>query len=103
MNKKVERNYLEINFLKDLKESEHTSERYSITLVEPVDFQVNKFFYKKKRKKHLWIDGLVWSEKQWNNYVPNKKVKAYILKNDEDRAGNFKLILHTEKKEIEIA
>ena len=103
MNKKVERNYLEINFLKDLKESEHSSERYSITLVEPVDFQLNKFFYKKIGKKHHWIDRLVWSEKQWIDYVSNKKVKTYILKNDEDLAGYFELILHTEKKEVEIA
>ena len=103
MNKKVERNYLEINFLKDLKESERLSERYSISLVEPVDFQLNKFFYKKIGKKHHWIDRLVWSEKQWIDYVSNKKVKTYILKNDEDLAGYFELIFHSEKNEIEIA
>ena len=103
MNKKVERNYLEINFLKDLNESEHLSERYSISLVEPVDFQLNKFFYKKIGKKHHWIDRLVWSEKQWIDYVSNKKVKTYILKNDEDLAGYFELIFHSEKNEIEIA
>ena len=42
MNKKVQRNYLEINFLKDLKENSNFSEKYSINLVDPVDFQLNK-------------------------------------------------------------
>ena len=46
MNKKIERNYLEINFLKDLKESTHLLKKYSISLVDPVDYQLNKFFYK---------------------------------------------------------
>ena len=103
MNKKVERNYLEINFLKDLKESERLSERYSISLVEPVDFQLNKFFYKNIGKKHHWVDRLVWTEKQWIDYVSNKKVKTYILKNENDLAGYFELIFHVEKNEVEIA
>ncbi len=46
MNKKVERNYLEISYLKDLKDSSILSDHYSINLVNPVDFQLNKFFYK---------------------------------------------------------
>ena len=44
MNKKVQRNYLEINFLKDLKENSDFFENYSINLLDPVDFQLNKFF-----------------------------------------------------------
>ena len=73
MNKKIERNYLEINFLKDLKESTHLLKKYSISLVDPVDYQLNKFFYKEIGKKHHWVDRLVWSEKQWVEYVSNKK------------------------------
>ena len=103
MNKKVERNYLEINFLKDLKESTHLLEKYSISLVDPVDYQLNKFFYKEIGKKHHWIDRLVWSEKQWIEYVSDKNVKTYVLKNENDLAGYFELNLHPEKKEVEIA
>ena len=65
MNKKIQRNYLEINFLNDLKENSNFSEKYSINLVEPVDFQLNKFFYKNIGKKHHWVDRLNWTEKQW--------------------------------------
>tara|TARA_B100001093_G_scaffold460566_1_gene474476 strand:+ start:324 stop:827 length:504 start_codon:yes stop_codon:yes gene_type:complete len=103
VNKKIKRNYLEINFLEDLKESQHISENYSIILVDPVNFQLNKFFYKNIGKKHHWIDRLVWTEKQWIDYVSDKKVKTYVLKNEKNFAGYFELILHSEKKEVEIA
>ena len=103
MNKKVERNYLEINFLKDLKETSHFSEKYSINLVDPIDFQLNKFFYKNIGKNHHWVDRLVWTEHQWIEYVSNKNVKTYVLKNEKDFAGYFELNLHPEKNEVEIA
>tara|TARA_B100000401_G_C52311352_1_gene487478 strand:+ start:21 stop:524 length:504 start_codon:yes stop_codon:yes gene_type:complete len=103
VSKKIDRNYLEINFLKDLKESSHRLSNYSIALVDPVDFQVNKFFYKNIGKKHHWVDRLVWTEKQWIDYVSNEKVKTYILKNKNDLAGYFELIFHVEKNEVEIA
>jgi ribosomal protein S18 acetylase RimI-like enzyme len=103
VNKKVERNYLEINFLKDLKESPHFSEKYSVNLVDPVDFQLNKFFYKNIGKNHHWIDRLVWTEKQWIEYVSDKDVKTYVLKNEKDLAGYFELNLHPKKNEVEIA
>ncbi len=103
MNKKVQRNYLEINFLKDLKENSGFLENYSINLVDPVDFQLNKFFYKNIGKKHHWIDRLVWTEKQWIEYVSNKNVKTYVLKDVDEFAGYFELNLHPEKDEVEIA
>ena len=103
MNKKVERNYLEISFLEDLKDSTNFSDHYSINLVEPVDFQLNKFFYKNIGKSHNWVDRLVWTEKQWIEYVSNSKVETYVLKAKGEFAGYFELILHFEANEIEIA
>ena len=103
MSKKVQRNYLEINFLEDLKENSDLLENYSVNLVNPVDFQLNKFFYKNIGKKHHWVDRLVWAEKQWNDYVSNKNVKTYVLKDVDNFAGYFELNLHPEKDEVEIA
>jgi len=103
VNKTVERNYLEINFLKDLKDTSDFDEKYSVNLVDPVDFQLNKFFYKNIGKNHHWVDRLVWTEKQWIDYVSNKNVKTYVLKISNDLAGYFELNLHPEKKEVEIA
>jgi len=103
VNKTVKRNYLEINFLEDLKDTSDFDEKYSVNLVDPVDFQLNKFFYKNIGKKHHWIDRLVWTEKQWIDYVSNKNVKTYVLKISNDFAGYFELNLHSEKNEVEIA
>ena len=80
MNKKIQRNYLEINSLSDLNESKIDEDGYLVKLVEPADFQLNKFFYKNVGKNHHWVDRLVWTEKQWVEYVSNKKVKTFILK-----------------------
>ncbi len=103
MNKKVERNYLEINLLEDLRDSGQFSDDYNIQIVDPENFQLNKFFYKRIGKKHHWVDRLSWSDKQWIDYVSDKKVMTYVLKFKEDLAGYFELILHPEKKEVEIA
>tara|TARA_Y100001935_G_scaffold12060_1_gene9426 strand:- start:1050 stop:1553 length:504 start_codon:yes stop_codon:yes gene_type:complete len=103
VNKKVERNYLEINFLEDLRDSGQFSDDYNIQVVDPKNFQLNKFFYKRIGKKHHWVDRLSWSDKQWIDYVSDKKVMTYVLKFKEDLAGYFELILHPEKEEVEIA
>ena len=103
MNKKVERNYLEITSLKDFRDTFYNSDEYNIQIVNPVDFQLNKFFYKNIGKNHNWVDRLVWSEKQWIDYVSNPKVQTYILKAKGDLAGYFELISHFELKEVEIA
>ena len=103
MNKVINRNYLEISSLNDLNESINPSDSYFIELVEPSDFQLNKFFYKKVGKNYHWIDRLVWTEKQWIAYTSDKKVKTYVLKNNNDFAGYFELIFHQDKNEIEIA
>ncbi len=103
MTEEVKRSYLEINSLTDLQESEQPSEDYMVDLIEPTDFQLNKFFYKNIGKKHKWIDRLIWTEEQWIKYVSNKNVKTFVLKNKKDLVGFFELIIHSEKKEVEIA
>ena len=103
MTQQVKRNYLEISSLKDLKEIKEISKDYSLELLNPTNFQLNKFFYKNVGKKHQWKDRLVWSETQWVNYVSNKNVRTYIFKHKEDLAGFFELVFHKENKETEIA
>ena len=103
MTKEVIRKYLEIKSLDELNEIEKPSKNFSLRLINPVNFQLNKFFYKNIGKKHKWIDRLVWSELKWIEYVSNKNVKTYIFKKENDLVGFFELLEHTEKKEIEIA
>ncbi len=103
MTEEVKRNYLEISSLKDLKEVDKPTKDYSLNLLEPVDFQLNKFFYKNIGKKYKWVDRLIWSDENWINYVSSKDVKTYILKYKDDLVGFFELIFHQEKNEIELA
>ena len=103
MTQKVKRNYLEINSLQDLNEGSKPSVHYSLNLLDPINFQLNKFFYKNIGNKHKWVDRLIWDEEQWINYVSNKNVQTYILKCKDDLVGFFELIHHQEKKEFEIA
>ena len=103
MTEEVERNYLEIHSIRDLNEVVKPNKDCSLNLLEPINFQLNKFFYKNIGKKHKWTDRLVWTEAQWIDYVSSKKVKTYILKYQNDLAGYFELIFHSDEKEVEIA
>ena len=105
MIQEVKRSYLEINSIQDLEEVPKPSEDCSINLLDPINFQLNKFFYKNIGKKHRWTDRLIWSDEDWIKYVKNSKVETYILKVEGDLAGYFELIIHDDlkEKEIEIA
>ena len=103
MTEEVKRNYLEISSINDLNEGNKPSEDYSLNLIDPINFQLNKFFYKNIGKKHKWVDRLIWNEQQWIDYVSSKKVKTYVLKDKDDLAGFFELIFHYHKREVEIA
>ena len=103
MTEEVQRNYLEINSIQNLNKVIEPDGDYSLNLLEPINFQLNKFFYKNVGKKHKWIDRLIWTETQWIDYVSNKNVKTYVFKFKNDLAGFFELISHDEKKDVEIA
>jgi|TARA_B100001971_G_scaffold12434_1_gene9878 ribosomal protein S18 acetylase RimI-like enzyme len=99
----VQRYYLNINSIKDLSEIAKPSDIYQISLVNPPDFQLNKFFYKQIGQKYRWIDRLIWNEKKWIEYVNNSDVKTFILKEKNNLAGYFEQIFHKKKLDCEIA
>jgi len=101
--KKIERNYLEINSLTELNSSTVSSDDYLVKLINPADFEINKFFYKNIGKKHHWVDRLSWTNEQWIKYTSDVKLKTYVLQKNNDLAGYFELISHTEINEVEIA
>ena len=103
MTEEIKRNYLEITSLKNLKESKKSFDGFSVVLLDPINFQLNKFFYKNVGKRHRWVDRLIWSEQEWIDYLSSSRVKTYVLKNKEDLIGFFELVFHQEDKEVEIA
>ena len=103
MNKQIERNYLEINSIKELVESKLPKKNLSLSLVNPPDFNLNKFFYKQIGRKYYWLDRLDWSDRCWIKYTENENVETYILKETEEFVGYFEKIYHKDRKETEIA
>ena len=103
MSIKVERNYLDIISLKNLSETYKPSNNFNVRLVNPPDFQLNKFFYKQIGKRHRWVDRLIWDENQWIEYINYSKVKTYILQDYNNLAGYFEQIFDQKKLECEIA
>ena len=103
MNIKVERNYLEINSLKNLNYSNKPNENCNLIFIDPPDFQINKFFYKQIGKDHRWIDRLQWNDQKWINYVENPNIKTFILKDNDELVGYFEQIFHLNQKNCEIA
>tara|TARA_B100000575_G_C23027482_1_gene591656 strand:- start:81 stop:584 length:504 start_codon:yes stop_codon:yes gene_type:complete len=99
----VKRNYLEINSLQDLNEGNKPIGKYSLTLINPTNFQLNKFFYKNIGKNHNWVDRLTWPEQKWINYVSSENISSYVFKYNENLVGFFELIFHLDKNETEIA
>ena len=81
---KVERKFLEIKSIKNLKISKPPNNDCLVKLIDPPDFQINKFFYKQIGKDHRWIDRLVWDDQKWIKYVEDTKVKTYVLHDKED-------------------
>ena len=103
MREKIYRSYLEIRSLDELKEVKRPAENYSVELVDPNDFQLNKFFYKTIGKNCQWIDRLIWTDLNWTDYFYNDQLFTYILKDKSEIAGYFELLFKKQNKEAEIA
>jgi len=103
MTKKIVRNYLQLKSLKELNTVANPSENYFIELVSSKDFQLNKFFYKNIGKNCQWIDRLSWTDLDWMNYISDKKLFTYILKDKDEIAGYFELLFNRDIKLAEIA
>ena len=99
----IVRNYLEIKSLNQLSEIKKFGDNYSLNQDIPNDFQLNKFFYKQIGKNYQWVDRLVWTDKNWIEYVSSPNLFTFVLKNNEEIAGFFELIYHKDKLETEIA
>ena len=99
----IVRNYLEIKSLNQLSEIKKPGDNYSLNQVLSNDFQLNKFFYKQIGKNYQWVDRLIWTDKNWIEYVSSPNLFTFVLKNNDDIAGFFELMYHKDKLETEIA
>ena len=96
----IERFYLEINTINDLKTKPISSECFSIKEANKDNFDLNKFFYKQIGKRHQWVDRLIWQDKDWLKYILNENLRTYIFKIENDLVGYFELIFNNDDCEI---
>ena len=102
MIEKIDRYYLEILSSDYLKAKSKPTEDLVIELIDPISFELNKFFYKQIGLDHYWRDRLLWSDKEWFNYVSNKNLETHVLKNGDDLIGYYEQEYHPELNEVEL-
>ena len=100
MIEKIERFYLEINTINDLKTKSISSDCFSLKEASKDNFDLNKFFYKQIGKRHQWVDRLIWQDKDWLKYISNENLRTYIFKIENDLVGYFELIFNNDDCEI---
>ena len=100
MIEKIERFYLEINTINNLKTKPISSNCFSLKEASKDNFDLNKFFYKQIGKRHQWVDRLIWQDKDWLKYISNENLKTYIFKRENDLVGYFELIFNNNDCEI---
>ena len=96
----IERFYLEIKSIKNLKIKIVPSDNFTIKEASKNNFDLNKFFYKQIGKKHQWVDRLIWQDKNWMDYVSNKNLKTIILRKENNIVGYFELLFDNNECEI---
>jgi ribosomal protein S18 acetylase RimI-like enzyme len=98
---KVQRFFLELkDFTRPI--DLNLPENYKIILDDKNNFQVNKFFYKQIGLDHYWRDRLLWSDKEWLNYILNKNLESYILKKNNKLVGYYEQEYHPSLNEVEL-
>ena len=100
---RVDRFYLEIKSLKNLREVNSPNQNLIVEKINPPDIEINKFFYRNIGKNHRWVDRLIWDNIKWSTYLNNINVHTYVLKSNEDLVGYFEVILDKLTDSSEIA
>ena len=101
MTSRVKRYFLEIKDFSNPVEL-NLPRNYKITLDNQKNFNFNKFFYKQIGIDHYWRDRLVWSDKDWLNYVKNKNLETHIIKKNNDLVGYYEQEYHENSNEVEL-
>ena len=100
---RVDRKYLEITSPGEIKLSSKPKGICKISIKNPPDFQINKFFYKQIGKSYHWIDRLIWDDLKWMNYTKNTNLETYIMTDNDELIGFFELLFYPETRKCEIA
>mgnify|MGYP006143306961 CR=1 FL=1 len=99
---KVQRFFLELKKDKTLNQLITSPENVKIFLDTKKDININKFFYRQIGKEHFWRDRLLWTDKEWKEYINNKNLETGVMKINDNLAGFYEQEFHKNKNEIEL-
>ena len=99
---KVKRYFLELKLNEFKINSVNFPQNISIYLNEKKKFKINKFFYKQVGADHYWRDRLIWTDKEWLNYVSNDNFETWVIKKNEQIVGFYEQEFHPTSNEVEL-
>jgi GNAT superfamily N-acetyltransferase len=99
---KVQRFFLELKKYSNTVKHLSFPKNVKILLETKKDFNINKFFYRQIGKDHFWRDRLLWSDREWENYINNKNLETGIMKIDSNLIGFYEQEYHAAENEIEL-
>ena len=103
MTQTIVRYFLEISSINNSNFKSKPSDKYLLNKESKNNFDLNKFFYKQIGKKFNWIDRLTWSDDKWIDYLNDKNVSTYVLKEQNNLIGYYEQIIDEVKLDYEIA
>ena len=99
---KVQRFFLELKKDKTLNQLITSPENVKIFLDTKKDININKFFYRQIGKEHFWRDRLLWTDKEWKEYINNKNLETGVMKINDNLAGFYEQEFHPTSNEVEL-
>jgi hypothetical protein len=86
------RNFLHIKSLQDLNYSKINEKNIFVKKEKDFDINLPKFLYKEIGKDYYWKDRLVWSDKNWSDYISQAGYQLHTLYKDKNLVGYYEVL-----------
>ena len=92
MAEEIFRNFLHIKSLQDLNYSKINEKNIFVKKEKDFDINLPKFLYKEIGNDYYWKDRLVWSDKNWSDYVSQAGYQLHTLYKDKNLVGYYEVL-----------
>ena len=92
MAEEIFRNFLHIKSLQDLNYSKINERNIFVKKEKDFDINLPKFLYREIGKDYYWKDRLVWSDKNWLDYVSQAGYQLHTLYKDKNLVGYYEVL-----------
>ena len=92
MAEEIFRNFLHIKSLQDLNYSKINEKNIFVKKEKDFDINLPKFLYKEIGKNYYWKVRLVWSDKNWSDYVSQAGYQLHTLYKDKNLVGYYEVL-----------